>query len=114
MTMATDFVDPAVFAANIRKLLADDVRRYRLFGVYWFFIKALLRRFYDRHNLPFLAGTYEDPTVNERIPPGQNVYEMMSAAAAEYQHNASFAVGSRELTDPDGEFFTLQDPDVDG
>lgn len=112
--MATDFVDPAAFAANIRQLLADDVRRYKLFGAYWFFVKALLRRFYDKHNLPFLAGTYEDPTVNERIPPGQNVYEMMASAAGEYQQNATFAVGAQELTDADGEFFTLVDPDIDG
>jgi hypothetical protein len=110
----SEAIDPATFAASVRELLSEDVRRYRNFGMWWFFVKALLRRFYDKHNLAFLGGTYEDETVNERIPPGMDAYEMMAAATEEYIQNASFNLGSNEVTDADGQFFTILDPDVEG
>lgn len=108
-------IAPAEFAANVRTLLDEDVRRYRNFGVYWFFVKAVLKRFYDRHQMPIL-GDYEDKTVNERIPEElrTSLGNLLEAAAEEYQQNASFNLGRNELTDPNGEFFTLLDPDVEG
>jgi len=112
--MQLDAVDPKTFAESVRALLTEDPRRYRNFGQWWFFVKALLRRFYDRHNLYFLAGHYEDPTVNARLPGGMDAHEMMAAASAEYAENASLNLGRNEVVDDEGEFFIILDPDVEG
>lgn len=108
-------IDPAEFAESTRALLNEDPRRYRNYGAYWFFVKALLKRYYDRHAMPIL-GDYDDPTVNERIPADarMSLGTMLAAAAEEYQRNASFNLGRNEVSDDDGEFFLIVDPDVEG
>lgn len=108
-------ITPAEFAANVRDLLDEDPRRYRNFGPFWYFTKALLKRFYDRHQMPIL-GDYDDPTVSERIPADARLSlgTMLEAAAAEYEENASFNLGRNEVQDAEGEFFLLLDPDVEG
>ncbi len=106
-------IDPRTFADSTRALLTEDPRRYRNFGVYWFLVKALLKRHFDRHNLYFL-GDYEDPDVIARMPGFPSVLDALQAAAEEYQQNASFNLGRNRLEDPDGEVFTLIDPDVEG
>jgi hypothetical protein len=105
-------IDPAAYARSVRALLTEDPRRYRNFGVYWYFVKALLRRYFDRHEMPIL-GDYQDPSVIERMPKGLSAADMLQAAAEEYQHNAMFNLGRTELEDPEGEKFTLLDPDID-
>ena len=107
-------IDPKTFAESVRKLLTEDVRNYKNFGMWWFFVKALLRRYFDRHNLYFLAGTYEDPSVNERLPKGLDAWEMMERSAAEYAENASFNLRRNEVVDDEGEWFYILDPDVEG
>jgi hypothetical protein len=106
-------MDPAKFAKSTRALLDEDPRRYRNFGSTWFFVKALLKRFYDRHEMPIL-GDYEDASVNARIPAGLNAYEMMERAAEEYAQNAAFNLGSGWVEDDDGARFLLLDTDVEG
>lgn len=103
--------DPAAFAASTRALLSEDPRRFRCFGAYWFFVKALLKRFYDRHEMPML-GDHEDASVNARLPPASSAHEMIASAIDTYQHNAMFNLGRSKVEDPDGEFFTLSDPDI--
>ena len=107
-------IDPKTFAESVRALLSEDVRRYRLFGAYWYFVKALLRKYYDFHNLYFLRGTYEDPSVIERMPTGLDVFELLERAAEEYAENAAFNLGRNEVVDDEGEHFVLLDPDVEG
>lgn len=104
-------IEPAAFAANVRALLHEDPRRYRAFGVYWYLVKAVLKRFYDRHEMPML-GAYEDPTVIERMPPGLGLREYLELASAEYEDNARFNLDRDLVEDPHGEFFRLQDPDM--
>lgn len=106
-------IDPAKFARSVRALLDEDPFRYRNFGAYWFFVKALLKRFYDRHDMPIL-GDYEDRSVNARMPDGLNAWELMERAAAEYAHNAGFNLGQSTVEDDDGERFTLRDTDIEG
>lgn len=115
MSMSNAAIDPAKFATSVRALLDEDPRRYRNFGAYWFFVKALLKRYFDKHQMPIL-GNYEDSTVNDRIPEGirNSMGLMLEAAASEYQENAGFNLGRNEVSDDDGEFFTLIDPDVEG
>lgn len=108
-------VDAATFANSVRALLDEDPRRYRNFGPYWYFVKALLKRYFDRNAMPLL-GEYEDKTVNERIPEDVrgSLPLMLAAAIAEYQQNASFNLGQGRVADDSGEFFFLLDPDVEG
>jgi hypothetical protein len=108
-------VNPTDFAESVRSLLNEDWRRYRNFGAYWYFVKALLKRFYDRHEMPIL-GDYEDKSVNDRVPAAvrDSLGDMVAAAIDEYQENASFRLGGNRMVDDDGEEFTLLDTDVEG
>jgi uncharacterized membrane protein len=103
-------IDPKQLAESVLQLLQADPRRYRLFGVYWYFIKALMKRYYTKDNL-YLLGDYVDPTVNARLPQ-QPLEETLDAAIAEYRHNFAYSLG-KNPTDPDGEEFVLFDPDAD-
>jgi hypothetical protein len=105
-------IGPREFAASTLALLAEDPRRYRAFGQYWYFVKALLKMFYDQHNL-YMLGDYVDPSVVERMPK-MGAMDTLQAAAEEYRQNASFRLLSNEVEDDDGETFTLIDPDAEG
>jgi|SRR5690606_7537448 len=104
-------INPKAFAGSTLALLQEDPRRYRNFGVYWYFVKALLKKYYTRENL-YLLGDYEDPTVVERMPDHGSLQATLEAAIAEYRENASFNLGRIQVTAPDGERFTLIDPDA--
>lgn len=107
-------IDPATFAASVRALLDEDPRRYRYFAAYWWFVKALLNRYFDRHQMPILGG-YEDPLAAARLPSGINtLQDMLAAAAEQYVVNARFNLGSNRVTDSDGDEFVIIDPDVEG
>lgn len=104
-------IDPKTFAASTLALLQDDPRRYRSFGPYWYFVKALMKRFYSRENL-HLLGEHMDQAVIDRMPPHTDLQEALAAAIEEYRQNASFNMGSNLVTDPSGEQFVLIDPDA--
>lgn len=104
-------IDPKTFAASTLQLLQTDPRNYRNFAVYWYFVKALLKRFYDRHNL-YMLGDYEDPTVIARMPKHANLQEALEAAIETYRVNAAYAMGANQFSDPEGETFTLADEDA--
>jgi hypothetical protein len=105
--------DPRTFAANARTLLLEKPQNYHAFGVFWFLVKALLKRIYPPAEMPLL-GDYVDPTVVERMPKGLSLGELLSLAGEEYAANASLGTPSHSLEDPDGEVFVLFDPDVEG
>jgi hypothetical protein len=111
--MQPNVPSPATFAESARALITEDWRAYRAFGMYWYFVKALLRRFYDRHQMPMI-GDYEDPDVIALMPTGLSAVEMIQAATAEYQDNAATRMWSNVCEDGDGESFTLIDPDMPG
>lgn len=107
-------IDPKTFAQSTLRLLQDDPRRYRNFGPYWYFVKEVLKRYYTRDNL-FLLGDHIDQTVIERMPDHASLEEALEAAAETYSVNASFNLGSAQVTDPvGGGVFTLADPDAGG
>lgn len=106
-------VDPIAFANSVRALLDEDWRRYRNFGPYWYLVKALLKRVFDRHQMPML-GDFEDPGVIARMPAGLSMAELLGRAVEEYQTNASFNLGRSRVEDDDGEVFLLLDPDMEG
>lgn len=106
-------IDPKQLAESTLQLLQNDPRKYRNFGVYWFLIKELLKRYYTRDNL-FLLGDYRDQSVIDRMPPHQDLQEALHAAVDTYRINVAYAMGSADLTDPEGETFTLVDADAGG
>lgn len=99
------------YAANVRKLLDEDLKRYRNFGVYWFFIKALLKKFYDRNQMPIL-GPYIDREVVAAMPEFETLEAALTAAAEEYGRNAVFNLGRSTVTAENGEEITIFDNDV--
>jgi hypothetical protein len=108
--MTEDILNPQKVAASVLQLLAEDPRRYRNFGVYWYFIKALLKHYYTRDNL-HLLGEHEDPDIIARMPK-LSAEETLRAAIDTYRWNAQFNLGSPEHLDQAGELFRLFDPDV--
>ena len=107
-------IDPKTFAASTLELLQQDPRRYRSFGAYWYLVKAVLKKYYTRDNL-HLLGDHVDQSVVARMPEHADLQEALAAAVEEYRANASFNLGSNEVTDPvGGGTFTLLDPDAGG
>lgn len=104
---------PAEFAANARTLLLENPRNYLAFGVYWFLVKALLKRIYPPAELPML-GDFMDETVIERMPQGLDLADYLDLASEEYAANMRLGTPAHRLEDPEGQFFTLADPDMGG
>jgi len=104
-------IQPETFAENTLRLLQQDPRRYLNFGVFWFFVKALLKRYYTRDNLHIL-GEYMDPECMARMPEFATIQEAMQAALEEYGQNARYNMGRQEVEDPvGGGLFMLNDED---
>lgn len=106
-------IDPRTFAESTRALLNEDWRRYRAFGVYWWFVKALLKRFYDRHEMPML-GDYEDPDAEGLVPSVHTAGQMLELAVETYRANAVLNLNSQRVENGDGEPYLLIDPDMPG
>ncbi|MFI5023849.1 MAG: hypothetical protein ACHQRJ_19635 [Alphaproteobacteria bacterium] len=106
-------INPDVFAKSVRTLLTEDRCRYRNFGMYWYFVKALLKTKFNKDDL-YLLGDHEDPSVIARMPQGISAADTLVAAVEEYRHNAMFNLGRNVVVDDDGEQFTLLDPDAGG
>ena len=101
------------FSFNVLKSLQESPVRYRNWGVYWYLVKFVLKRYYSKDNL-FLLGDYIDNTVNQRIPKHSGIHDALEAAIQTYNLNAKFNMLSNKITDPNGESFILKDEDGDG
>ena len=106
-------IDPKTFAASTLQLLQEDPRRYRLFGVHWYLVKMVLKKFYTRENL-HLLGDYMDQSVIDRMPAHADLNQALAAAIEEYRQNAAFNMGRNVVEDPTGGTFTLVDTDAGG
>jgi hypothetical protein len=96
---------------NIVLLLQADPRNYRKFGIWWWPIKALLRRQYSREQL-YLLGPYMDSEAADRMP-ALPLQEALQAALAEYQQNDRYNIGRGDTVEaPDGDPYTIFDPDA--
>lgn len=105
-------VDPQTFAKSTLQLLQQDPRRYRNFGVYWYFVKTLMRRYYTRDNL-YLLGEYMDPDTMAKMPQHETLQGTLEAAIAEYRHNATYNLVSGLVDDLAGGGVTfLHDEDA--
>lgn len=107
----TQLPEPRLFAESTLALLQQDPRRYRNFGAYWYLVKEVLKRYYSRDNLALL-GDYRDQSVVARMPPHENLRQALAAAVQTYSANAGYNLGRATVIDPEGEEFTLFDPDA--
>lgn len=105
-----DAIDIENAMRNVLQMLQTEPARYKNFGIYWWPIKALLRRYYNRDNL-YLLGSYEDPDGAARVPK-VGLQEMLQLAFEEYQQNARYGLGSGQVTDTEGEPYTIYDQDA--
>jgi hypothetical protein len=102
---------PDQVAANIRKILAADPRSYRNFGVYWYFVKAVLKRYYSREQMPIL-GAFEQDDVVARMPEYGSLQDALHDALLTWRQNYESNMGRAESIGPDGDLVTLFDEDV--
>lgn len=109
--MTDKMLPPDQVAANIRKILDNNIKAYRNFGVYWYFVKALLKHYYTKDNLYFL-GDFEQPDVVARMPEYDNFEEAMHDALLTSRANWENNMGSATSIAPDDEPVTLFDEDV--
>lgn len=109
LPMATQ-IDPKEFAASVLMLLQDDPSRYRLFGVWWWPVKAILRHLYAQDNL-YMLGAYEDPDGAARVPK-LPLQETLAEAVEEYRRNAFEGGNARSVTDPQGGDYVIFDADA--
>lgn len=105
-------IEPRKLAHSIVELLSEAPHRYRNFGVYWYFIKAFLKRAgYTKDNL-YLLGDFSDESVSAAMPQHESLDEALSAAVQEYRNNAQHNLGRSEVFSPDGDKIMLFDEDA--
>lgn len=95
---------------NVLDILQTDPARYRNFGIYWWPVKALLKRYYTRDHL-YLLGDYEDPDGASRVP-RVPLQEMLQRAFQEYAQNARFNLGRNIVSDAADEPYRIYDEDA--
>jgi hypothetical protein len=92
------------------QILQTKPERYREFGVYWWFIKDLLKEYYTQDNL-YLLGNFTDPDINERLP-DVSEEELIQLAIQEHQQNAAYNLGRNSVYDYNGEPYVIYDEDT--
>lgn len=102
---------PETIASNIRQVLAQNPAAYRNFGVYWWFVKEFLKRFYTRDNL-YLLGDYRDEAVAAMIPAHASIEEALHDALATYGINCLSNHCAAEVAAPSGDLVTIYDDDA--
>lgn len=108
---AKKMLPPDQIARNLLMLLSRNVTYYRNFGVYWYFVKAFLKRYYTTDNL-YLLGNYEQPDVVARMPHYDNFEDAMHDALLFSRMNYENNMGSATSIAPDDEPVTLFDEDA--
>lgn len=96
---------------NVLSQLQVEPRRYKLFGVYWWPVKALLKRSGYGPDQLGLLGAYQDPETAAMVPPA-GLVETLRAAFLEYQANARYPRPDGRVENPDGELVSIIDPDA--
>ena len=104
-------IPPDQIALNIRKLLDDNIKAYRDFGVYWYFVKAFLKKYYDINQMPYL-GDFVQEDVVAHMPEYDNFSDAMHDALLTCRVNMENNMGSATSIAPDDEPVTLFDEDI--
>lgn len=95
---------------NILTVLQKKPAHYRTFGIYWWPVKAMLKRYYTTEHL-YMLGDYEDPDGAARVP-DVGVQRMLKLALEEQMMNATYGMGGNRVTDTEGEPYVIFDEDA--
>jgi hypothetical protein len=101
---------PAAFR-NVVQQLQVEPQRYKLFGVWWPAIKALLKRAGYGPDQLYMLGSYQDPHIAAMIPKA-DLMDTLQAAFSEFAFNAAFPHKDGLVENPDGELVTIFDEDA--
>ena len=112
MPKAPDDIDVPLALANILHQLQAQPQRDKLFGVYWWPVKLLLRHNGYTTDQLYMLGIYQDP-ITAGLVPRMGLQDTLRAALIEYGHNARFARPGGIVESPDGELVKLHDEDAD-
>lgn len=93
---------------NILHVLQSKPENYKLFGVYWWFVKRQLKKEYTSDHL-YLLGGYIIPGEFEHVTLSESDEENMQMALGEYVFNQRFAV---RPTDEHGQPYEVNDRDA--
>lgn len=96
---------------NVLQQLQEEPQRYRLFGVWWWPVKALLKRAGYGPDQLYMLGSYQDATTAALVPKA-NLEETLVAAFEEFAQNARYPRADGQVEDPDGEVVTIYDEDA--
>lgn len=106
-------IDPRAALRNTLQHLQANPARYRLFGIYWWPIKALLKRQGYGPEQSFLLGDYQDEETAALVP-SMSLQDTMVAAFEEYGRNAAYPHPDGCVEDPDGQMVFVMDEDAGG
>lgn len=103
-------IKPDEFARNCVQILQQRPEYYRAFGIYWWPVKAILKHFHSKEELPML-GDYEDP-IGSSLVPRVPLQEMLRLALEEQQRNVLDHMLPDQVQGPDGEPYRIFDEDA--
>jgi hypothetical protein len=107
----SDAMDVPTALRNTLQQLQTDPRRYKLFGIYWPAIKALLKRHGYGVDQLYMLGDYQDQTTAALVPK-MGLEETLRTAFEEYGQNARYPHPGGMVEDPDGELVLIYDEDA--
>lgn len=98
---------------NVLQQLQEEPRRYRLFGIYWWPVKALLKRAGYGPDQLYLLGNYHDHATAALVP-RMGLEETVRTALEEFAQNARYPHSDGQVEDTDGSMVTVLDEDAGG
>ena len=96
---------------NTLQHLQQDPRRYKLFGIYWWPMKAFLKAAGYGPDQLYMLKDYRD-AITVALVPEMGQEETMSAAFKEYGFNARYPRAGGMVEDPDGQLVMIYDEDA--
>lgn len=96
---------------NVVTLLNKMPNRYKLFGVWWWPIKALLKVAGYGPDQLYMLGDYQDPETAAQVP-AADLQGTLTAAFTEYGQNARNPHSDGRVEAPEGELITIWDDDA--
>lgn len=101
---------PKALEAIVR-LLQQEPIRYKLFGIYWWAVKRILKQHGYGPDQLYMLGHYTDPEAEASLPAETDEY-LLVLAIREQQERAFSEWGSGDCYTPDGEPYHLEDQDA--